>query len=66
MKKLLVTNMEVSDDDLKKLADARAEAVHTYLGTKIDPSRISTATPKLDASGIDDQGKPARADLTLQ
>jgi uncharacterized protein involved in outer membrane biogenesis len=66
MKKLLVTNMEVSDDDLKKLADARAESVRTYLGTKIDPSRITTAAPKLDASGIGDNGKPSRADLTLQ
>jgi len=66
MKKLLVTNMEVSDDDLKKLADARAESVRTYLGTKIDPARIVTAAPKLDASGIGDNGKPSRADLTLQ
>ena len=38
----------------------------TYLGAKIDPSRITLATPRLDASGIDNQGKPSRADLTLQ
>jgi Domain of Unknown Function (DUF748) len=66
MKKLLFTNMAVTDDDLKKLADARAEAVRTYLGTKIDPSRLVIAPPKLDASGITDQGKSTRADLTLQ
>jgi hypothetical protein len=66
MKKLLVTNMPVSDDDLKKLADARAEAVRTYLGTKIDPTRLVVAPPKLDASGISDQGKSTRADLSLQ
>jgi hypothetical protein len=66
MKKLLVTNMAVTDDDLKKLADARAEAVRTYLSTKIDPSRLVIAAPKLDASGISDQGKSTRADLTLQ
>jgi len=36
------------------------------LSTKVDPSRLSTAAPKLDASGIDDKGKPTRADLSLQ
>ncbi len=66
MKKLLVTNMEVSDDDLKNLADARAQAVRKYLSTKVDPSRLMTVAPKLDASGIDDKGKPTRADLALQ
>lgn len=66
MKKLLIANMEVSDDDLKKLADARAASINNYLGAKIDPSRITIAAPKLDATGIDDQGKPSRADLTLQ
>jgi hypothetical protein len=66
MKKLLVTNMPVSDDDLKKLANARAEAVRTYLGMKIDPSRLVVAPSKLDASGITDQGKSTRADLSLQ
>jgi hypothetical protein len=66
MKKLLVTNMQVTDDDLKKLADARAEAVRTYLSTKIDPSRLVVASPKLDTAGINDQGKSTRADLSLQ
>jgi hypothetical protein len=66
MKKLLVTNMEVSDDDLKHLADARAQAARKYLSTKVDPSRLFTVAPKLDTSGIDDKGKPTRADLALQ
>jgi uncharacterized protein involved in outer membrane biogenesis len=66
MKKLLVTNMEVSDDDLKHLADARAQAVRKYLSTKVDPSRLFTVASKLDASGIDDKGKPTRAELALQ
>jgi len=66
MKNLLVTNMEVSDDDLRHLADARAQAARKYLSTKIDPSRLFTVAPKLDASGIDDKGKPTRADLALQ
>lgn len=66
MKKLLVTNMNVTDDDEKNLASARAQAVRKYLSTKIDPSRLFTVAPKLDASGIDDKGKPTRAELALQ
>jgi hypothetical protein len=58
--------MEVSDDDLRHLADARAQAARKYLSTKIDPSRLFTVAPKLDAYGIDDKGKPTRADLALQ
>ena len=66
MKKLLVTNMEVSDDDLKHLADARAQSARKYLSTKIDPARLFTTAPKLDASGIEDKGPTTRADLSLQ
>jgi hypothetical protein len=66
MKKLLVTNMDVTDDDEKNLASARAQAVRKYLSTKIDPSRLFTVAPKLDASGIDDKGKTTRAELALQ
>ena len=66
MKRLLVTNMEVSDEDLKHLADERAQAVRKYLSTKIDPARLFAAAPKLDASGIDDHGPATRADLALQ
>jgi hypothetical protein len=66
MKKLLVTNMDVTDDDLKNLANARAQSVSQYLGTKIEPARVFTVAPKLDASGIDDKGKATRADLSLE
>jgi uncharacterized protein involved in outer membrane biogenesis len=66
MTKLLVTNMEVSDDDLKNLGVARAQSVRQYLSTKVDPARLFTVAPKLDASGISDQGKTTRAELSLQ
>jgi len=66
MKELLVANMQVSDADLKNLGEARAQSVRQYLSTKVDPARLSTAAPKLDASGIDDKGKTTRADLSLQ
>ncbi len=66
MKKLLVEHMTVSDNDLQRLAEARAQAVRHYLSTKVEPSRLFTVTPRLDASGIDDKGKTTRADLSLQ
>ncbi len=65
MKKLMVENTNVSDDDLKKLADARADAVRTYMGSKINVSRLFLVTPKLNADGIKD-GATTRADLSLQ
>ena len=66
MKKLLVSNTDVTDADLTQLGEARAQSVRKYLSTKVDPARLFTAAPKLDASGIDDKGKPTRADLSLQ
>jgi Domain of Unknown Function (DUF748) len=66
MKKLLVEHMKVSDNDLQRLADARAQAVRHYLSTKVEPSRLFTVASRLDASGIDDKGKATRADLSLQ
>ncbi|MGO9449812.1 MAG: DUF748 domain-containing protein [Candidatus Binataceae bacterium] len=65
MKKLMITNAPVTDDDLKKLADARANAVRKYLSSKIDPARLFILPPKLNADGIKD-GKTTRADLSLQ
>jgi len=67
MKKLILTNTEVSDQDLQHLADWRAMAVRAYLSTKqVDSGRMFIVAPKLDASGIKDQGKTTRVDLSLQ
>jgi outer membrane protein OmpA-like peptidoglycan-associated protein len=67
MKKLILTNTPVSDEDLQHLADWRAQAVRAYLSSKqVDSSRMFIVAPKLDASGIKDQGKTTRVDLSLQ
>jgi hypothetical protein len=67
MKKLILTNTTVSDEDLQHLADWRAQAVRAYLSSKqVDSSRMFIVAPKLDASGIKDQGKTTRVDLSLQ
>ena len=66
MKKLIVQNTPVTDQDLAHLADARANAVRAYLASKqVDSSRMFIIAPKLDGSGIKDTGKTTRVDLTL-
>ncbi len=67
MKKLILENTPVTDQDLHHLADARANAVRAYLTTKqVDAARMFIIAPKLDASGIKDQGKTTRVDLSLE
>ncbi len=66
MKKLMVANEKVSDDDLRKLADARANAVRTALvQRKIDPGRLFILAPKLNADDLKDQGKTTRTELSI-
>ncbi len=64
MKKLMLAN--VSENDLRALAEARANAVRAYLSAQINPARLFLSTPKLTAEGIKDQGKTTRVDLALQ
>ena len=66
MKKLMLANTKVTDDDLRKLAEARADAVRGALSKKIDPGRIVVAPAKLSAEDIKDKGPTTRADLSLQ
>src|SRR5208337_1602868 len=49
MKKLICASTPVSDQDLKNLADARANAVRAYLSSKqVDSGRMFIIAPKLD------------------
>jgi hypothetical protein len=67
MKKLILANTPVTDQDLKNLADARANTVRAYLGSKqVDSGRMFIIAPKMDANGIKDQGKTTRVDLSLE
>ena len=67
MKKLIVENTPVSDQDMKNLADARANAVRAYLSSKqVDAARMFIIAPKMDANGIKDAGKTTRVDLSLE
>jgi outer membrane protein OmpA-like peptidoglycan-associated protein len=66
MKKLLLTNMEITDQDLQHLADRRANAVRQWLSRQVDPGRLFVVAPTLNTDGIKDKGKTTRADLSLK
>ncbi|MDP5007512.1 MAG: DUF748 domain-containing protein, partial [Glaciimonas sp.] len=68
MEQLILTNAKVTPDDLRNLADQRAQAVRNYLETKgkIPLERVFLIAPKLTADGIKDKGKPNRVDFSLK
>jgi uncharacterized protein involved in outer membrane biogenesis len=66
MKKLLLTNMEITDQDLQDLADGRANAVRQWLSGQVDPGRLFVVAPTLKTDGIEDKGKTTRVDLSLK
>jgi uncharacterized protein involved in outer membrane biogenesis len=67
MKKLILTNTPVTDQDLQHLAEWRANAVREYLSKKgVDSGRMFIVAPKLNADGIKDKGKTTRVDLSLE
>ncbi|PUA17245.1 DUF748 domain-containing protein [Glaciimonas sp. PCH181] len=68
MEHLILTNTKVTPDDLRSLADQRAQAVRSYLETKskIPLERIFLIAPKLSADGIKDKGAPTRVDFALR
>jgi hypothetical protein len=61
----LAETMEVTDDDLRALAQSRAQQVRDYFITtgKIDPERLFLAKEKADAAKA---GKGPRVFLSLQ
>ena len=67
MERLLLANMKLDANDPRWLAEARADVVRHYLeDQKVSPSRLFLVTPKLDAEGIKDDGKPNRVDFNLR
>lgn len=68
MEKMILEHTEVTQDDLRKLAQRRADQVRNYLQEQsvIEPARIFLIAPKLDGAGIPDKEPKARVDLTIQ
>lgn len=66
MRKLMETNVQVTDADLRELAQRRANAVHVALAERVEPGRLFVVAPKLSADGIKDKGKTTRVDFALK
>ncbi len=68
MERLLLASVKLDDNDPRWLAEARADVVRHYIEDtgKVPPSRVFLVAPKLDASGIKDDGKPNRVDFSLR
>ncbi|MFL9926275.1 DUF748 domain-containing protein [Herbaspirillum lusitanum] len=68
MEKLIVDNTEVTQDDLRNLAQRRADQIRNYLQEQsvIPAARIFLVAPRLNADDIKDKGKTSRVDLTIQ
>ncbi len=68
MEQLILTNSKVTPDELRNLADQRAQAVRDYLQNvgKIPLDRVFLIAPKLTAEGIKDKGKPNRVDFSMK
>jgi len=61
-------NVQASDEDLRRLAEARAEAASSWLMNegRLPSSRLFVVAPKLTAEGTNDKGKPTRVDFSLK
>jgi hypothetical protein len=68
MEQLILANASVTQDDLRALADRRAQAVRKYLETKgkISLQRIFLVAPRLNADGIEDKGALNRVDFEVR
>ena len=65
---LVLGNMTVTPEDLRFLAQQRAEVVLDYMEQQggIEKERLFLIAPKLDAGGIEDKGQPNRVDFSLK
>lgn len=66
MRRLLEANIPVDESAMLHLAERRAGHVVGFLHGKVEDRRLFVLAPKLDAKGIDDQGKTTRVDFGLQ
>jgi len=68
MEQLMLANAKVADDDLRQLANARAQAAKAWLVETggVAAERVFIVSPKTGAEGIKDPGKPTRADFSLK
>jgi hypothetical protein len=68
METLMLTHTQVTDEDLRLLANARAQSAKDWIVSegKIPAERVFIVAPKLTSDGIKDKGKPTRADFAVK
>jgi len=68
METLMLTNTTVSEEDMRLLAEHRAQAVRDRLvvGAHVPAERVFLVVPKLGSEGIKDKGKATRVDFALR
>ena len=67
MEEMLRGVAPVGEDQLRQLADARAQAVYEKLQAQEGlADRVFIIAPQLDADGIKDEGQPSRVDFSLK
>src|SRR5262249_1160451 len=68
MENMILENIQVTDEDLRQLALARATAVKDYLTTsgKIDASRVFVLEPASQPPDPSAKGRASRVDFTLR
>ena len=68
MEQLMLANAQATEEDLRQLANRRAQAAKDWLVAKggVPADRVFLVAPKLDTEGIKDKGKPERVDFLLK
>ncbi|MGE5791981.1 MAG: DUF748 domain-containing protein, partial [Bacteroidota bacterium] len=68
MEKLMLANAQATEEDLRQLANRRAQAAKDWLVANggVPADRVFLVAPKLGTDGIKDKGKPERVDFSLK
>jgi hypothetical protein len=68
MEQLMITNTQVTEEDLRQLANQRGQAVKDYLieTGKVPEERVFLLAPRVNADGVKDNGNLARVDFSLK
>ena len=68
MEQLMLANAQANEEDLRQLANRRAQAAKDWLVAKggVPADRVFLVAPKTGTEGIKDKGKPERVDFSLK
>jgi flagellar motor protein MotB len=68
MEQLMLANAQATEEDLRQLANRRAQAAKDWLVEKggVPAERVFLVAPKVGTDGIKDKGKPERVDFSLK